>query len=155
MGLLTDGQPPGGGDDRILFWPQVKGIARLSRTTVWRMQRSGDFPAAVQVSRGRVGWWESELTAWKLARTPRHLPDARAFAQPPAAALVARRRAEPLSPLAPASGSTPTSKPKPTTVSADHARVLPEKAEPAAPTSRRRPRRTTPSPDQIAFDFGS
>ena len=38
-------------EDRILPWSQVRVICGLSRTTVWRMQKSGDFPACVQVSR--------------------------------------------------------------------------------------------------------
>lgn len=80
---------PGGPDDRILPWSQVKVISGLSRTTIWRMQRTGDFPMAVQVSRKRVGWWQSELLAWKRARTPRRLPEPRAVpdtSQPPIAA---------------------------------------------------------------------
>ncbi len=35
-------------EDRILPWSQVRVICGLSRTTVWRMQKSGDFPACVQ-----------------------------------------------------------------------------------------------------------
>ena len=64
-------------DDRILPWSQVKIISGLSRTTVWRLQRSGDFPAAVQVSPNRVGWWQSDLLEWKRSRTPRRLPEPR------------------------------------------------------------------------------
>ncbi|PSJ20388.1 hypothetical protein CVH10_17845, partial [Halomonas sp. ND22Bw] len=54
-------------EDRILPWSQVKVICGLSRTTVWRMQKTGDFPACVQVSQNRVGWWQSELLAWRRA----------------------------------------------------------------------------------------
>ena len=64
-------------EDRILPWSQVKVICGLSRTTVWRMAKTGDFPACVQVSQNRVGWWQSELLAWKRARTPRRLPEPR------------------------------------------------------------------------------
>ncbi|WP_447941391.1 helix-turn-helix transcriptional regulator [Brevundimonas mediterranea] len=64
-------------EDRILPWSQVKIICGLSRTTVWRMSKTGDFPACVQVSQNRVGWWQSELLAWKRARTPRRLPEPR------------------------------------------------------------------------------
>jgi prophage regulatory protein len=55
-------------EDRLLPWSRVHDITGLSRTTAWRMQRSGDFPAPVPVSPGRVGWSETELTAWKAAR---------------------------------------------------------------------------------------
>lgn len=58
----------GGVDDRLLPWGRVQEIAGISRATAWRMQKTGDFPVPVPVSPNRVGWWESELTAWKAAR---------------------------------------------------------------------------------------
>lgn len=58
----------GGPEDRLLPWDRVQDMAGISRTTAWRMQRSGAFPTPVVVSPGRVAWWESELTAWKGAR---------------------------------------------------------------------------------------
>ena len=61
-------------EDRILPWSQVKIISGLSRTTVWRLQKTGVVPASVQVSRNRVGWWQSELLEWKRSRLPRRLP---------------------------------------------------------------------------------
>ena len=70
-------------EDRILPWSQVKVICGLSRTTVWRMQKTGDFPACVQVSQNRIGWWQSELLAWRRARTPRRLPEPRAIVAAP------------------------------------------------------------------------
>lgn len=62
-------------EDRILPWSQVKVISGLSRTTVWRLQKTGDFPASVQVSRNRVGWWQSEILEWRRSRLPRRLPE--------------------------------------------------------------------------------
>ncbi|MGE7197549.1 helix-turn-helix transcriptional regulator [Brevundimonas sp.] len=59
----------GGPEDRLLPWGRVRDMTGISRTTAWRMQQSGTFPEPVQVSPGRVGWWESELTAWKSARS--------------------------------------------------------------------------------------
>lgn len=55
-------------DDRLLLWPEVRHHTGVSRTTAWRMERTGGFPARVQLSPGRVGWWESEVTAWKMSR---------------------------------------------------------------------------------------
>jgi len=75
MGEATTGL--GELEDRILPWSQVKVISGLSRTTVWRLQKTGDFPASVQVSRNRVGWWQSELLEWKRSRLPRRLPTPR------------------------------------------------------------------------------
>lgn len=70
MTFQSNGEPveTGGREDRLLPWGRVRDIAGISRTTAWRMQQTGDFPAPVPVSPGRVGWWESELTAWKGAR---------------------------------------------------------------------------------------
>ena len=70
MTFRLDGEPveTGGREDRLLPWVKVRAIAGISRTTAWRMQQTGDFPAPVPVSPGRVAWWESELTAWKAAR---------------------------------------------------------------------------------------
>ncbi len=125
-------ETPGGPDDRLLPWSQVKIIAGLSRTTIWRLQKSGDFPAAVQVSPHRVGWWQSELLAWKRARTPRRLPQPRVPAPvihpSPAASPSARG-------VAPSSLETARSE-------GGAATVFP-----------RRRRSPSVSPDQGAFDF--
>ena len=70
MSFRVDGEAieSGGPEDRLLPWRRVRDIAGISRSTAWRMQRIGEFPTPVTVSPGRVGWWESELTAWKSAR---------------------------------------------------------------------------------------
>lgn len=67
--------PPPELEDRILPWSQVKVISGLSRTTVWRLQKTGDFPASVQVSRNRIGWWQSDILEWRRSRLPRRLPE--------------------------------------------------------------------------------
>ncbi|MNX96272.1 Prophage CP4-57 regulatory protein (AlpA) [compost metagenome] len=58
----------GGPGDRILPWAQVQALTGVSRTTAWRMRRTGEFPRSVVLSPGRVGWWESELAAWRKTR---------------------------------------------------------------------------------------
>lgn len=133
---MAEGKPdPGELEDRILPWSQVKVISGLSRTTVWRLQKTGDFPASVQVSRNRVGWWQSELLEWKRSRTPRRLPEPKP---------VPSGRAE---------GSTPrvvrTSRPPPTAV--QPAQDGPVESA-ASPLPRRRKR--TECENQTAFDFG-
>ena len=40
----------------------------LSRTTLWRMVRRGDFPAPVRLSQGRVGFPADSVEAWIRAR---------------------------------------------------------------------------------------
>jgi predicted DNA-binding transcriptional regulator AlpA len=58
-------------EERLLPWRKVKDLTGLSRTTAWRLQKAGDFPFPVAISPGRVGWRESELTAWQASRGPR------------------------------------------------------------------------------------
>ena len=58
----------GGPGDRILHWTEVKQMTGLSRSTTWRMQQTGAFPRSIALSPGRVGWWESELAAWRKTR---------------------------------------------------------------------------------------
>ena len=40
----------------------------LSRVTVWRMVRRGEFPAPVQISKGRIAWPAEEVSAWVSER---------------------------------------------------------------------------------------
>ncbi|MBU1347523.1 MAG: AlpA family phage regulatory protein [Alphaproteobacteria bacterium] len=89
---------------RLLPWARVQEIAGISRTTAWRLQKTGEFPEPVQISAQRVGWWESELTAWKARkaagtrggaslpppRSPRLIETVRSYRDPPAAPVVFR-----------------------------------------------------------------
>lgn len=132
MPSITASTPFDDLDDRILPWSQVKIISGLSRTTVWRMQKSGDFPACVQISSNRVGWWQSELLAWRRSRIPRRLP----HPKPPTA--------------------------RPTTQATDRlvtdnveASVAADNAVHKSPSSSGRRKRKGAGPDnQAVFDFG-
>ena len=53
-------QDPG----RLLAPPVVLDRTSLSRTTLWRMVRKGEFPKPVQVSPGRIAWPERAVSAW-------------------------------------------------------------------------------------------
>ena len=56
--------------DPILEFDEVQREAgNVSRTTLWRMWRKGNFPKPIQISPGRVGWLESEVNEWKVARS--------------------------------------------------------------------------------------
>jgi len=55
----------------LLSVAEVCRITSLSRTTVWRMERAGDFPRRRQLSPGRVAWLESEIQQWIAARAAR------------------------------------------------------------------------------------
>lgn len=108
MNPVTPGDPFDQMEDRILPWSLVKIISGLSRTTVWRMQKAGDFPACVQVSSNRVGWWQSELLAWRRARMPRRQISSRSEptpVDPPVVERTVSRRAKPPAPKAAAAAS--------------------------------------------------
>lgn len=47
---------------------QVAEISGLSRTTLWRLEKHGDFPKRRQISTRRVGWVESEVENWLKAK---------------------------------------------------------------------------------------
>ena len=42
----------------------------LSDTTVWRMEKKGEFPRRRQLSQKNVGWPLSEILAWMAGRAP-------------------------------------------------------------------------------------
>jgi len=40
----------------------------VSGTTLWRMERRGEFPPHVRISTGAVGWLESDVEQWIRSR---------------------------------------------------------------------------------------
>lgn len=77
--------------ERLLPWAEVRELTGLSRTTVWRRQKAGDFPAPVVISPGRVGWRESEIVAWARSRRARGATADRPQSKPPNAQTPPRR----------------------------------------------------------------
>lgn len=57
-------QKPPGKPPRILRRWQVLERLGVSPTTLWRMQRRGDFPPFFQISAGLVGWLEADVDHW-------------------------------------------------------------------------------------------
>ena len=60
---------------RFLRFPAVRARTGLSRTTIWRLERQGDFPRHVRISRNAVAWAEHEVADWirfKLGPSPTH-----------------------------------------------------------------------------------
>jgi prophage regulatory protein len=51
-------------------WPAVRAATQLSRSTAWRLERDGRFPARRQLSANAVGWLRSEIDAWISSRGP-------------------------------------------------------------------------------------
>lgn len=43
---------------------EVSQLVGVSKTTLWRMERAGQFPSRRQVSPGRVAWLTSEVERW-------------------------------------------------------------------------------------------
>ncbi|WP_114278565.1 helix-turn-helix transcriptional regulator [Thioalbus denitrificans] len=54
--------------ERILREEEVKQRTGLGRTTRWRLERVGKFPKKRSLGSRCVGWVESEVDAWILAR---------------------------------------------------------------------------------------
>ena len=54
----------GGAAGRFLNWLAVGSRVSLSRSTVWRKIQEGSFPAAIRISKGRVGWLEADIERW-------------------------------------------------------------------------------------------
>ena len=57
--------PPGGG--RVVRLPEVLEITGLSRTTIWRREREGSFPAPFRLGgegTRAVGWREQDIYDW-------------------------------------------------------------------------------------------
>jgi predicted DNA-binding transcriptional regulator AlpA len=53
---------------KILKAKEVIALIGLSRVTIWRLERLGQFPRRVLISPRRVGWFESEIMEWLLSR---------------------------------------------------------------------------------------
>lgn len=53
---------------RLLRVDEVKRRTGLSRTTIWRREREGEFPARVKLGDNSVAWRESEVEDWIESR---------------------------------------------------------------------------------------
>lgn len=56
------------GSEKIIRSKEVQNLTGLSRTTLWRMERRGEFPDRVPLSAGSVGWRISEVEDWIRTR---------------------------------------------------------------------------------------
>jgi prophage regulatory protein len=54
---------------RLLRLPQVSDLTGLSRTSIYRLERSGAFPRRVRLGLRTVAWHESSVVAWIAARS--------------------------------------------------------------------------------------
>jgi prophage regulatory protein len=54
---------------RIMRFREVREKTGLSRSTVWRLERSGAFPRRHQLSPGAVGWFDEDVEEWLRKRS--------------------------------------------------------------------------------------
>jgi prophage regulatory protein len=54
--------------DKILRLPQVLETTGLSKATIYRLERAGDFPKRVSLSPGAVGWGQTAVQEWINSR---------------------------------------------------------------------------------------
>ena len=55
---------------KILRIQDVINVTGLSRTTVWRLERRGDFPSRLRLGENSCGWVAQEIQDW-IASRPR------------------------------------------------------------------------------------
>ena len=55
-------------DDQIIRIDEVVKLTSLSRSSIWRLEQKGEFPARVKLSSSRVGWIRSTVTDWVNSR---------------------------------------------------------------------------------------
>jgi predicted DNA-binding transcriptional regulator AlpA len=53
---------------KILNPSEVVKKTGLSRVTLWRLEKIGQFPARVNLTEARVGWPENEIDEWIESR---------------------------------------------------------------------------------------
>jgi prophage regulatory protein len=41
---------------------------QLSRTTIWRLEKSGQFPKRVRLGQNSVGWLKGDIDTWLESR---------------------------------------------------------------------------------------
>ena len=58
---------------RLLRFPAVRLQTGLSRSTIWRLERAGDFPRHIRLSPNAVAWIEDEIVGWIRQKAGRAL----------------------------------------------------------------------------------
>lgn len=54
--------------DELWREPVVIGKTGISRTTIWRLERAGEFPPRRRIGANAVGWLRSEVVSWMRSR---------------------------------------------------------------------------------------
>jgi|tagenome__1003787_1003787.scaffolds.fasta_scaffold19104226_1 prophage regulatory protein len=53
---------------KFLRFTAVRDRTGLSRSTIWRLERRGEFPKHRRIAPNAVGWVEQEIHDWMLAK---------------------------------------------------------------------------------------
>jgi len=53
---------------RFLRFKELRQRVGLSRTSIWRLERKGQFPRRRQLSDNTVAWLDDEIDEWMQAR---------------------------------------------------------------------------------------
>ena len=53
----------------LIRFPEVQSMVGLSRTTIWRLERKGKFPARKKLGENSVAWLKEEVEKWIQTRT--------------------------------------------------------------------------------------
>jgi prophage regulatory protein len=49
---------------RLIGFPELQHRIGLSRSTVWRLEKTDQFPKSIRISSGRRAWLESSIDDW-------------------------------------------------------------------------------------------
>ena len=64
--LVSEARPT-----RLLRFPAVRERTGLSRSTIWRLERRGEFPRHRRISANAVAWVEEEVADWIRSKSTR------------------------------------------------------------------------------------
>jgi prophage regulatory protein len=80
----------------IYRFPELHRFTGLSRSTIWRMEAAGQFPAKIRLSKNSVGWNSVLVAAWQKSRQSNTIKAAAAPVKMSASARaeLAKKRAE-------------------------------------------------------------
>ena len=53
---------------RLFSYRDLQARGYGGRVTIWRKVRTGEFPAPLDLGRGRVGWREQDIEKWLESR---------------------------------------------------------------------------------------
>jgi prophage regulatory protein len=54
---------------RLIYYPEVRQLTGLSRSTVWKLEKEGKFPRRRLITTNRVAWLEGEVHDWITSRS--------------------------------------------------------------------------------------